>query len=93
MTDTTVAQQGNQIETDKYTKQLHMMEDAATHLVNAAVVLTNEIKSSKTNTKKSFYAKKFSKVKNDLTQTLAAIEILKQLTGAKNASPTEPTAS
>jgi hypothetical protein len=63
-----------------------MMQEAADYLVNAAVILTNEIKTSKTNTKKAFYSKKFAKVKKDLTQTLAAVEILKQIKEPKDAT-------
>lgn len=78
-----------QIKPNKYDDQLVMMQDAATHLINEAVSLATHINDAKTNTKKSFYSKKFKKVKQDLTQTLAAVEILKQLTGASNAGITD----
>jgi len=80
--------------TDEKQKQyMDEMQTLATGLIQTASELQVKINSSKTQAKRDYYAKKMTKVRKDVQQVLATMELVKIMEDKKNAAESDPSST
>jgi hypothetical protein len=67
-------------------RQIQQLTENANSMIITATTIQKNIDSAKTRTKRDFYNKKMSKLRDGLQQTLATIQLLKIMTGQTDAS-------
>jgi hypothetical protein len=67
------------------------LQSLATGLIQTASELQSKINSSKTQAKRDYYNKKMTKVRSDVQQVLATLQLVKIMEDQKNAATTDST--
>lgn len=65
------------------------LQSLATGLIQTASELQSKINSSKTQAKRDYYNKKMTKVRSDVQQVLATLQLVKIMEDQKNAATTD----
>lgn len=72
-------------------QHVERLQTLATGLIQTASELQTKINSSKTQAKRDYYSKKMSKVRKDVQQVLATLQLVEIMEGRKNAAASDST--